>query len=198
MATLYFHLQQKKHLTNQPNKSEEILELFAKDPDKGMELMFRTYFGLVSSIVYRVLNDSALAEDISQEVFLSVWKNRETIKINSSLKSYLATAARNKALNYIRDNKVKFAGGDEMPEVPDMTPGVEKEIAGQALKKRVTQLIDLLPERCRHTFVLSRFENLTYKQIAVEMGISEKTVENQISKALAFLRTGLASFLDEK
>ncbi len=185
-------------MTNQPNKSEEILELFAKDPDKGMEMMFRTYFGLVSSIVYRVLNDSALAEDISQEVFLSVWKNRETIKITSSLKSYLATAARNKALNYIRDNKVKFAGGDEMPEVPDMTPGVEKEIAGKALKKRVTQLIDLLPERCRHTFVLSRFENLTYKQIAVEMGISEKTVENQISKALAFLRTGLASFLDEK
>ena len=185
-------------MTEQPDKSVEILKVFSKDPDKGMEMMFRTYYGLVSSIIYRILNNSEAAEDITQEVFLSVWKNRETFEITSSLKSYLARAARNKALNYIRDNKIKISDSEEMPDVPDYRPSVEKEIAGNDLRKRVTQLIDLLPERCRHTFVLSRFENLTYKQIAAEMGISEKTVENQISKALAFLRTGLASFLDEK
>ena len=177
---------------------QEILEAFGKNHDQGMEMMFKKYFALVSTVVYRILNDSEIAEDLAQEVFLSVWKNRETININSSLKSYLVRAARNKTLNYIRDNKVKTSVSEEMPDLPDFTPGIEKEIAGKDLRKKVSQLIDMLPERCRYTFVLSRFENLTYKEIAKEMGTSEKTVENQISKALQFLRKGLANFLDDK
>ena len=184
--------------SDQSKTDKEILEIFSRNHDLGMELMFKKYFALVSTIVYRILNDSILAEDIAQEVFLSVWKNRETININSSLKSYLLRAARNKSLNYIRDNKVKTSAGEEMPDVPDFTPSVEAEMEGKDLRKRVTQLIDMLPERCRYTFVLSRFENLTYKEIAREMGTSEKTVENQISKALQFLKAGLANFLKEK
>ena len=173
----------------------ELLDLFKADPEKGMEAIFREYYAYVSTIVFRILNDSGAAEDIAQEVFLTIWKKRASFKITSSLKAYLSRAARNKSLNYIRDNRVKTDGSAEMPQLPDYSSRPQKDMEGEDLRKRVTQLIDMLPERCRYVFVLSRFENLTYKEIAGQMGIAEKTVENQISKALKFLKEGLADYL---
>ena len=174
---------------------KELLDLFKSNPEKGMEAIFREYYAYVSTIVYRILDDSGNAEDSAQEVFLTIWKKRDTFNITSSLKAYLGRAARNKSLNYIRDNRVKIDGSEEMPQLPDFSSRPQKDMEGVELRKRVSQLIDMLPERCRYVFVLSRFENLTYKEIAAQMGIAEKTVENQISKALKFLKAGLADYL---
>lgn len=173
----------------------ELLSLFKSNPELGMEAIFREYYPYVSTVVYRILDDSGSAEDIAQEVFLTIWKKRDSFEIKSSLKAYLGRAARNKALNHIRDNRVKTDGSEELPDVPDFGSRPQHDMEGVELRKRVKQLIDMLPERCRYVFVLSRFENLTYKEIAAQMGIAEKTVENQISKALKFMKQGLAEYL---
>lgn len=183
---------------DEKRQDDDLIKLFKENPEVGFEEIFRKYYKYVTNISYRVINKEAAAEDIAQELFVNLWKKRETITINSSLKAYLATAARNRTLNYIRDNKIKLSNNEEMPILKDGNASSQKEMEAADLKVRVTKLIDMLPERCRYAFVLSRFENLTYSEIADLMGIAEKTVENQISKALKFLKAGLDDILTKE
>jgi RNA polymerase sigma-70 factor (ECF subfamily) len=182
---------------NNPSSDEEILELLLRDPNKGIETIFRQYFAYVVNIVYRVSNDSGLAEDIAQDVFFELWKKKDNLNISSSIRPYLRRAAINKTLNYFRDRKINFASDEQLPQVAGSTPRAQQKMEAEEVEEKITQLIDQLPKRCRVIFILSRYEELSYKEIAEKLEISDKTVENQISKALRFLRENLAGFLDD-
>ena len=179
------------------HSDQKLIELLKTDADKAIDQLFRNYYSFLCRTVYRIIPDSNLAEDLSQEVFYEVWKKRDRLKINTSLSAYLRRAARNKALNYIRDQRIKFEDQKEFPESIKLSTSPSKNLETEELEKLIEEAIDQLPERCRIVFSLSRFEEMSYAQIARELDISPKTVENQISKALKLLKEAVEPYLRE-
>lgn len=144
----------------------------------------------------RILPDSGLAEDLVQEVFLELWRKRSGIQIQISFRAYLRRAAVNKTLNYLRDQRLPISDEEFMPfQLASSTPQADETLETSELKEEIDRAISALPERCRQVFVLSRFEELSAKEIADLLDISPKTVENQMTKALKSLREWLGPLL---
>lgn len=159
-----------------------------------MEWVFREFFAYLCNVVFKVLPDGHVAEDLAQEVLLELWRKRETLQIQTSLRAYLRRAVLNKTLNYIRDNRLlpeEDAGAQLHTTIPDAA----QELAVSELQQRIDAAIDQLPPKCRMVFILSRFDELSYAEIAAQLDISVKTVENQVSKALRLLREALGPYL---
>lgn len=173
--------------------NKELIELFAATPKQAVEVLFDKYHNELCKVVFRILKDESLAEDIVQDVFYELWKKRDRLGVNTSFRAYLKRASINKSLNYIRDNKIKF-DGDEQYAYIESKDNLQKNIEGKNLKEIIDREIDKLPPKCRMAFVLSRFEDMSYKEIAEEMNISVKTVEKHISKALKVLNETLAPY----
>lgn len=178
-----------------PLSDQDLISLLNQDPDRGIEAIFRAHYVFVSNAVYRILPDKQLAEDLAQDVFFELWKKREAFSITTSLKAYLKKAAVNKTLNYLRDKKINFESDEMLPNLAGNASGANELMEIQELQQRINFLVDQLPERCRIVFILSRFEEMSYQEIADELDISTKTVENQISKALKFLKENLEDVL---
>ena len=174
---------------------EELFRLLQTDPDRAIERLFREHYRYVCHAVYRVLPDWVLVEDLVQDTFYEMWKKRERLRIQTSFKAYLRRAAVNKTLNYLRDQKIKVSElAEELPLASTATSTHEK-LDAQDLQSAIDAALDRLPARCRAVFMLSRFEEKSYREIAEALGISIKTVENQMSKALKQLRGALAGYL---
>lgn len=170
---------------------QQLISSLQNGNDQAMDILFRRHYGFICRAVYRVLKDDNLAEDIAQEVFLGLWKKRQNLNITTSVQAYLKRAAINKSLNYIRDQKVKFDDEDKIPILTNNQSTTQQHLEAADLQKAIDMAIGNLPERCRIVFSLSRFEEMSYQEIADKLEISIKTVENQISKALKYLRQEL-------
>ncbi|MCU0431307.1 MAG: RNA polymerase sigma-70 factor [Cytophagaceae bacterium] len=157
---------------------------------------FKLHYAALCRMVYRILRDKDVCEDIVQDLFVRVWEKRNSIYLQGSVKSYLYRSAMNAALNHVQSKKVKTRAAID---------DVSFELQGGHLPDEISQADDLqtafqkalqeLPEGCREIFMLSRYEQLSYKEIAETLEISPKTVENQMGKALRVLREKLGSFL---
>lgn len=156
------------------------------------ERLFREYFPPLMAFSRRILGDEDDAREVVHQVFIKLWEKRGDIDLSTSLKSYLFTAVNNRSLNVIRDRK-KFTR-EEMPEGVGEWD-VSAELESMELEEKIRGVIDSLPERCRVIFELNRFDGLKYSEIASQLDISVKTVENQMSKALKILREQLAKYL---
>ena len=173
----------------QKQTEETLIRLFGEDPDTAVEACFRAYYGEVLRQVFRMLPDREKAEDISQEIFLELWKKRNTLVVRSSVGALLRSMARTRTLNYIRDNKKRYGHSeDALPALSSSQSSIQDELIADELQREISKTIENLPARCREVFVLSRYEHLSYKEIAAALGISIKTVENQMIKALRALR----------
>lgn len=174
---------------------EKLLQLLQEDSERAIDLLFRAHYSYLCRVVYRIIPDSNLVEDLVQDVFYELWKKKDTLQIKSTVRGYLKRAAVNKSLNYVRDQKMKFDDAQEGDIVQKDTQfSIQKQMEGAEMQQIINKAIDDLPERCRIIFVLSRFEEMTYQEIADSLDISIKTVENQISKALKQLRISLAPY----
>jgi len=176
-------------------RSSELVKLLSHNAEEALRQMYDEYYTYLCYAVYRVLPDRVVAEDIVQEVFFEIWKKRETIKINTSLRSYLKRAAINKTLNHIRDQKFKFDDEEQAVMIPDTNVHAHRQMEAGELQDKINEAINNLPEKCRIIFGMSRYEELSYREIAEKLDISVKTVENQISKALRLMREALADFI---
>lgn len=162
------------------------------------ELLFKDHYALVCNVVYKYVGDKSKAEDLAQEIFTELWVKRDQVSIHTSIAAYLRRMAVSRALNYLRDNK-KYDWDDldhfseSLPNAGNQQPEVIQQIEEAELKKLLDHAIDRLPEKCRIVFLLSRQDELTYSEIAQNLDISIKTVENQIGKALKYLRAALLS-----
>lgn len=163
-----------------------------------MAALFRLYYPKVCKAINRVISDEHVVEDLAQDVFFDFWKRREKLDINTSLSAYLRRAGVNKTLNYIRDRKIKWDDEGKLPFMASNAPDASQVMQGKDLEKVINQAIQQLPERCRLVFSLSRFEEMSYQQIADELEISIKTVENQMSKALKILRARLEPYRNRR
>lgn len=183
------------------NKKEytdkELIDLLRQNSDKAIDLVFRKYYVFICTVIVRIVSDSDLAEDLAQDVFYGLWKKRQKIHVNTSLKAYLRRSAKNKTLNYIRDQKIKFEEEDRLPILKSKIPSINQDMEAEELKSIIHQTIDALPERCRMVFNLSRFEEMSYQEIATALNISIKTVENQVSKALKILRKAVKPYVSK-
>jgi len=161
--------------------------------ESSYEELFRKWYTPLCKMVFRILQDKALTEDTVQEVFVKLWEKRNELKIETSLKSYLYRAAINASYNHLEKNKryPKLSLEDGASNLPDHYFNTEQKIHGEELEFRINATLSILPEACREVFILSRYENLSYKEIAETLGISVKTVENQMGKALRIFREKL-------
>ena len=165
--------------------------LLRSDPEKAFNLIYDEYYEKLCLSSYKILLDKSAAEDIVQEVILELWNKRDILQVNISLFAYLKRAVYNRSLNFIKARGRIASDEQVLILVKDKEDGVEDEMIGEEMKERLNKIIEGLPEKCRHVFSLSRFEEKTYNEIAVIMDISVKTVENQISKALKILRNSV-------
>jgi len=157
----------------------------------AFQKLFNTNYKYLVAVAYRYFKDEARSKDIVQDAFVALWNKRNVLEIEIGLKPYLSRAVVNKSLNEIkRSKKIAHMENETLPE-PSVEPlGLEK-LALKEKQKQIQTAINSLPERCRLIFSLSRFEELSHKEIAEKLDISTKTIENQITKALKILRTAL-------
>jgi len=159
---------------------------------QAFEELFKAYFTPLMAFSRRILGDEDDAREVVHQVFINLWEKRREIDLSTSLKSYLFTSVNNRSLNVIRDRK-KFSSG----EVPELAGewDVSTQIEAMELEEKIRAAIESLPERCREIFELNRFDGLKYSEIALQLDISVKTVENQMTKALKILRDQLGKYL---
>jgi RNA polymerase sigma-70 factor (ECF subfamily) len=143
-----------------------------------------------------MVDDADTAEEIVQSTFARLWEKRGSLHIEESGQAYLYRAVYNASLNHLEHQKVKakyYAHAMREGESGDDSGATESRV--RALEARLESALRKLPEACRTIFQLSRFEELKYREIADRLGLSVKTVETQMSKALRILRVELAEFL---
>ena len=161
---------------------------------RGNLLAFNTLYKEFSGRLYRFavgyLKSETEAEELVQEVFTITWEKRADLKEELSFKSFLFTIAFNIIRKHFR-TKSYFAEYFKSELNPDLDMQTTHKITYNSLHQYITELVNKLPERRKEIFIKSRFQGLTIKEIAEEMKISHKTVENQLTDALKFLRTNL-------
>ncbi len=179
------------------HSDEDLIQMLLVNDERATELIFRKYYKYICQSVYRIIPDGTLVEDLSQDVFYELWKKRESLNIKTSLKAYLSRAGRNKALNYIRDQRIHTEDHSNHSYLESKNVSAIENLEKEELQKIIDKAIDDLPARCRAVFMLSRFEEMSYQEIANQLDISIKTVENQISKALKSLRQSIYPHLSK-
>ncbi|ASU36252.1 RNA polymerase sigma-70 factor [Mucilaginibacter xinganensis] len=173
-----------------------VINLIKEGDAKAFEKIFREYFKFLHAYAYTFTKDDGQAEEIVQNVFCRIWEKRELLKTDGSLKAYLYRSVHNESLNYLKHQKTRDAFRVNYNTKEDESANAASEkIMMAELDTYIQKALDELPQQCRIIFQLSRFENLKYKQIAGQLHISVKTVENQMGKALRILREKLSEFL---
>ncbi len=171
--------------------------LFSEDEQKhevAFKTIFETYYTSLCCFAVQYLKDDNAAEEIVQEVFLKIWEKRKTIRIESSLKSYLFRSVRNSCLNLIQHEKIKSQHIDDTKKRFKQEINPDKFYLEIDLAKKIEESIDSLPEKRREIFRLCKEDGLKYKEIAEKLNISVKTVEAQMGLALKTLREKLKTY----
>ncbi|MCV9386158.1 RNA polymerase sigma-70 factor [Reichenbachiella ulvae] len=179
---------------------EEILDRISEDDKSAFEQIFRLYYTDLSRYCLKYVRDEHVAEELVQEVFINIWDRRHTLSITTSVKAYLFTAVRNRSFNYLKLQIPKEQRKIGVEDVLDLTDGSEEREGNMAIEELysyVQEAIDALPPKCKVIFNLSRSGGMTYKEIAEELDLSVKTVENQVGHALRKLREQLTPLWDK-
>ncbi|TDN40565.1 sigma-70 family RNA polymerase sigma factor [Hymenobacter sp. UV11] len=165
------------------------------DPAAFMELIFNTFYAPLGAVAYRVVPDRAIVEDLLQDVFLRLWQGLATLPPIESYRAYLTRMALNAAVRSQQRAQRQVAWDDAPPTAAPVAPDALAGLHAAETAAAVAAALAQLPPQCRVIFELSRYEELSYQQIADALEISPKTVENQMGKALRILRRELAGVL---
>jgi RNA polymerase sigma-70 factor (family 1) len=162
----------------------------------AFEMLFKTYYQPLCRYATSYLKDADGAEEIVQAAFIGLWEKRKSITIETSLKSYLYRAIRNSCLNELKHEQVKqkYFANESLKGEAQSAPADHLAIH-EELEDKIRAAIQTLPEQCRLIFTMSRFEELKYQEIADQLNLSVKTVENQMGKALKIMRVQLKEYL---
>lgn len=171
------------------------VEALNADTTAVFEKVFKEHFKGLHSYAFTIIKDDADAEEIVQNVFFKLWERREQMAELQSVNAYLYRAVYNESLNYLKHQKVKMAYQSHTMHSNQQASNPADSASLKELEAKIQTAMNDLPEQCRTVFQLSRFEELKYREIADRLGISVKTVENQMGKALKVLRTKLAEYL---
>ncbi len=166
--------------------------------ENALRQIFDRHYPLLLGDIYRIVPDNDTCQDIAQEVFVELWRKRSELDIHTSLRAYLRRAAVNKALNFIKTNRrFVYDEPETLANTADFSArDISRKEEQETLETALHAAIETLPEKCRVVFSLSRFEQKSHREIADQLGISVKTIENQITKAMKILREALVRHAD--
>jgi len=177
------------------------IELFSGKPDlcdpKVFGRIFKQHYAELTIFANRFLNDLQYSEEIVSEVFTFLWERKEDIEF-ASIRSYLYRAVQNRCLNHIKHKKIEneyIRYLVENDKLENSSTAFVNLYSQKELEVQVNKAIEDLPGRCREIFKMSRFEYLKNKDIAQQLNLSQKTVERQMTIALAKLRKSLVHLL---
>jgi len=182
--------------TNVYRNDQLLVQRLNASDTSALSDIYNAYWQPLFLSSYNLLKSKELSEDIIQDVFLDLWNKRESLIINISLKAYLYACTRYKVYEYFRKNKNKLRVdllddlNKRLTESTPLTKLMHKELV-----QHIENVVATLPEKCRLVYTLSREQKLSHKEIADQLNISPKTVENHITKALKTLKLSLGSFL---
>jgi RNA polymerase sigma-70 factor (ECF subfamily) len=162
----------------------------------AFELLFHYYYPGLVLFSTQFTADRSEAEEIVQDFFVRFWQRHEQVSLTDSLKSYFFLSVKNSSLNFLKHKKVEEKYIRKMTEMADRHLAYDPDLyVDSELQEKVKQAIELLPEKCREVFVMSRIRGMRNDDIATELNISKRTVETQISKALKVLRVELKDYV---
>lgn len=167
-----------------------ILEL-KKGNRKAFAFLFKTHYSGLVSYVFNLCKNKKQAEDIVQNIIFKFWNKKESFDEKKSLKGYLYRMAYNEFVDEMRRQNKRLQFHEELKHQITLSHIESDEEVKDRKRAAVLKAIDNLPDKCRETFMLHKQNGLKYKEIAEELGISVKTVENHISKALRRIREEL-------
>lgn len=179
-------------LTNNIDEDREVLSLLKENDQKAMETIFDQYYVSLCNLSRKIINHSAGAEDIVQDVMLDIWTKRQKLELQYSLQAYLRKAVTYKSIDYLRKHKKQVITDVEEAMSLKGDQSASDNIELSELEEKVRQAIDGLAPKCKAVFILNRFEDLSNKEIAAQLDISVKTVENQVTKALKQLKNTIS------
>jgi RNA polymerase sigma-70 factor (family 1) len=171
-----------------------LLELLSKSDQLAFTEIYNRFWQRLFAIAYNRIKETELAEDIVHDVFASLWANREKSNIEL-LENYLATATKYMVLDKITKKNRERNYNNSLHLTPVIEFPIEASLHYKRILEFVKKEVEKLPERCKLIFKYSRNDNMQVKQIAKELNLSTKTVENQINKALKHLKTTTRTIL---
>lgn len=173
-------------------RDDELALLLEEGNKAAYTELYNRYKGLIYVHAYRILQDREEAKDVVQELFAVLWTRRETLNYSNGFAAYVYSAARNKVLDRIARKKVASSYFESLKTfAPLYEQGADIGLEGKELTEMIEKEIGALPEKMREIFRLSRNEQLSHKEIAEQLVISDKTVKKQVSNALKILRLKL-------
>lgn len=160
----------------------------------AFDLIYRHYYPALYVYASRLLNDTEAGKEVTQEVFLKMWQSREGLELDS-VKAYLFKSVKHKCLDYLKHGKVRDAYARHVIAAGDYTVDGIDYFQAAELHQLIRQTLFEMPPDVKAVFEQSRFEGLTYQQIAEKEDISVKTVEARMTRALKIMRTALREYL---
>ncbi len=170
-----------------------VIDKLKKGDKAAFDELFRTHYKYLVVIAHKYLNDRDGARDMVQDVFLDIWKRRADLKIDQSAKFFLRRAVINNCLARKRKSDRITINSELVSVDRSGDNSTADQLAFNDINDFVNNVINELPERCREVFILSRKKEMSHKEIAAELDISTKTIENQMTKALKIIRLELKS-----
>lgn len=161
-----------------------------------LELLHRRYYNVLCNYACRFVPSKAVSQDLVSDVFFKLWRDRESLEVKTSARAYLFTAVRNRAYNYLgREHKAHEPLDSPASYIRSSGNDPEESLIYGELEAKVESAIDQLTPQCRKVFMLSRYDGLKYKDIAVRLGITPKAVEANMGRALKSLGHTLGHYL---
>ncbi len=175
-------------------------EGLAASDRNAFDALFRALYPALVNYAMKITKDRDAAGDVVQDAFILLWKKRREVDPDRSVRAYLYRSVRNRALNYLRDQKeiaepIDDLLTDESQRADALVQNDQKE--EEQFRKQFYEWVNALPERQRETFELSRFEGLNHHEIAKVMEVSAKTVNNHLTAALSQLRDWYDTYQQE-
>lgn len=171
----------------------KILEHLAKSDVRAFDFLYETYFSKLYGAVYKRLQNRELTEEVVQELFISLWERRAVLSISTTIEAYLFSSVKYLVIAQYKKNNLFEKYSNSLNPEAENDNFTEQVIAFDELNAAYQNALKLLPERCREVFLLKR-TGLSQRDISEKMDISEKTVENQMTKALKILRDALSDY----
>lgn len=180
---------------NMSLKKQQELKKIRRGDLESFEKLFFSFYSELLRYAGSLVQKNEIAEEVVQDVFYNVWKNRESIRITQSWKSYLYRSVYNNSMMHLRKKRREFNIEDKLlPEKEENSANPFQELEFKEVSTVVSNTIAKLPERTREIFLLNRQEGLKYREIADQLSISLKTVEANMGKALKALRSSLEKY----
>jgi len=167
--------------------------------EKDFEILFKSQFSSLCNLAFTVVKNADVAKDMVQQVFIKLWHKQQHLNIHGPIEAYLYRMVINTSLNHIEKQKKYIRWEDHPIQVSELTVDAkENSNAIEVRENKVRNAINELPPQCQTVFSLSRFENLSNKEIAGHLGISVKAVEKHITVALKTLRVKLRPLMNSE